>query len=88
MLKKIGDYIIPEWALPALINGDTSGLTGTEENNLECFINDLGDWENLVFVDKGEKFFSWRNDIDGLGAECFEVTIYGHPVQEGAHNEL
>ena len=84
MIQEINTYTIPAWALPALINGDTSGLTGGEEYALECFINDLGEWENLVFVDKGEPFFSWSNDVDGLGAECFEVTIYGHPAQEGA----
>ena len=84
MLQKIDSLKIPAWALPALINGDTSGLTGTEENALEVFLLDYEDWGGLVFDYQGEPFFSWSNDVDGLGGDVYEVTLYGHPAQEGA----
>ena len=80
MLKEIDTVRIPEWALCALINGDTSGLTGSEENNLEVFLLDYDEWEGLVFVDKGEPYFSWTNDVDHLGGNVYDVTIYGHPM--------
>jgi hypothetical protein len=85
MLKKIGDYIIPEWALPALINGDNSGLTDKEESALDEFLMQFEGFEGLVFVDSDTRFFCWTNDVDGLGAECFTVSIHGHTIKEGAH---
>ena len=81
MLIEIDTVPIPEYLLPALINGDTSELSGTEENDLEVFLMDYEDYEGLVFVDKGQPYFSWTNPVNGLGCTVIDVTIYGHKVE-------
>lgn len=78
MLIEIDTVKIPEWALPVLINGDSSGCTGTEENALEVFLLDYEDYDGLVFDYQGESYFSHDNSVDGLGGMVIDVTIYGH----------
>ena len=80
MIVEIETVKIPEWALPVLINGDSSGCTGTEENALEVFLLDYEEWEGLVFIDKGSPYFALTNPVDGLGGMVYDVTIYGHPM--------
>jgi hypothetical protein len=85
MIKHIDDVQIPAYLLPALINGDTTGLSGTEENDLEVFLLDYQDYDGLVFVDKGEPYFAWSNPVNGLGCTVIDVSIYGHAVEGANH---
>jgi uncharacterized protein (DUF3820 family) len=85
MLKKIDTYTVPEWALPYLIYGETDDLSGTEENDLEQFIMQFDDYEGLVFVDKGESYFNWTNDVNGVAGTVIDVTIYGHEIEGANH---
>lgn len=85
MLKHIDDVQIPEYLLPALINGDTSGLSGTEENDLEVFLLDYQDFEGLVFDYKGKPYFAWSNPVNGLGCTVIDVSIYGQEVEGVSH---
>ena len=85
MIKHIDDVQIPEYLLPALINGDTTGLSGTEENDLEVFLLDYQDYDGLVFVDKGEPYFAWSNPVNGLGCTVIDVSIYGHEIEGASH---
>ena len=80
MIQELDTLKLPAWALPALINGDTSGLTGNEEYMLEVFLLDYEDWEGLIFDCEEESYFSWTNDIDNKGGEVYDVTLYGHPM--------
>ena len=80
MIIAIDTVKIPEWALPVLINGDSSGCTGSEENALETFLLDYDDYDGLVFDYQGEPYFSHHNPIDGMGGMVYDVTIYGHPM--------
>ena len=88
MVHSIGTYQIPSWALPALINGDTSGLSDSEESALEDFVYELSDIRiddgarisGLIFNPLGDAYFSNRNDIDGLGGDVVEVEISGNFV--------
>lgn len=82
MIEEIDTVKIPAWALPILVNGDSSGCTGSEENALEVFLLDYEDYEGLVFEAQEESFFSWTNDVDGLGGEVFTVTILGHKSEK------
>ncbi len=69
---EIYDFIIPEYALCAIVNGDYEGLTGTEVSKVEYFIKQYGDTCSI----NGESFFSWHNDIDGnLGATCYDMQF-------------
>ena len=88
MIHSIGTYQIPVWALPVLINGDTSDLSGSEESALEDFVNELSDIRidddarisGLIFNPLGDAYFSNRNDVDGLGGDVIEVEISGNFV--------
>lgn len=82
MLIEIDTVKIPEWALPVLINGDSSACTGTEENVLETFLLDYEDYDGLVFDYQGESYFSHDNPVDGLGGMVIDVTIYGHKANQ------
>jgi hypothetical protein len=39
----LGTYQVPAWALPALINGDYSGLSDSEEQSIEDFASDFNE---------------------------------------------
>jgi hypothetical protein len=82
MIEHIDTYTLPTWTLPALINGDADDLSGTDENDLEVFLLEFEHYEGLVFEPKGEPFFSFKNDVSGLGDLCVEVDIYGHRATE------
>lgn len=81
MLEKIDTFKVPVWCLPVLINGDTSDLSGTEENQLEEFTMQFDSYEGLVFEPGAEEYFNWSNDIDGLGGTVVNLTVYGHPIE-------
>jgi hypothetical protein len=74
MIKHIDDVQIPEYLLPALINGDTSDLSGTEENDLKTFLLDYQDYEGLVFVDKGDFM---QAKLDRLGDKIANLKAQG-----------
>ena len=63
------DFIIPEWAVPALINNDFSGLTEEEIGKVESFVEKYGDTCSI----NGEHFFSWHNELE-TSDQC--VTIW------------
>lgn len=78
MTKQV-EFRLPTWALPALINGDFTGLTDEEERKVleftdECIQQYGNAWVILPSGDV-EVFFSTWNDIDACkGGEC--VTAY------------
>lgn len=73
------DYKIPTWALPALINGDYSGLTDEEEDMLIRFekqvIRDAGKPGHWG-VDDDEPYFSRNNDINRGGGDVVDAKYY------------
>ena len=85
----LGTYTVPAWALPALINGDYSGLSDSEEQAVQEFESDfleasrLGDeleslsgliYNPIDFV----PYFSNNNAIDGLGGDVYDVEVVGN----------
>jgi hypothetical protein len=80
-IQKIDTARIPVWALPALINGDTSDLHSAEESLLEDFINgyEADGCYGFVFETQGEPYFSKANDVDRtMAGEVYDVDIYAH----------
>lgn len=69
----VAKYCVPEWALSALIQGDDSGLEVEDQAAIADFFEreDLsnGHWSYC----SSESYFSWTNDIHGLGANCVDV---------------
>lgn len=64
-------YTLPEHWAPALINGDFSGLSDSEEQEIKEFCEGKGSCLNC----SEESFFKWRNDANNLGANCLEFTF-------------
>jgi hypothetical protein len=60
--------------LPALINGDYSGLTDQEEKELTAFIDSLPVTGHFDIVSE-ESYFK-RCKICELHANCYEVRLY------------
>lgn len=73
------EYKIPQWAVCALINGDYSGLSDEDEENLNAFTDSLpigGHWS----ISDDEPYFSWDNDVDCLGNNVYDM-VYMVPTE-------
>ena len=74
-------YIIPEFAIPYLVNGDKDILTETEILEIDRFLSVINPNRKYVVIGhiSEDSFFHWRNDIFGLvGATCYDVEIITH----------
>jgi len=76
------EYTICGHYLPAIINGDHSGLTDSEEAELNTFLDSIvgrlgGHWS----VNSEEPGFC-TDEVSGLMADCYECT-YNVPVTIG-----
>jgi hypothetical protein len=74
------DYIefhVPTYYLPYLVNGDCDGISIEEENELIEFQAEIRKmYPDGYLVEIGENsFFSYMNDINGLGADCVTYTV-------------
>ena len=74
-------YIIPEFAIPYLVNGDKDNLTDTEILEIDRFLSVINPNRKHVIIGhiSESSYFYWRNDIFGLiGANCYDVEIITH----------
>jgi hypothetical protein len=77
----LNEYIVPDWAMSALINGDYSGLSDEYEQKLEMFIKEVitqNGNANFMLGDvdgKDDLGFKHSNDIDNLGSNAYRVYI-------------
>lgn len=70
---------VPSWCLPYLVNGKTEGYSNEEIKKMDSFVsrfegelaNGLNAGDYCVPMDGQEPSFSWWNDVDEYGAECF-----------------
>ena len=81
------EFIIPDWAASALVNGDVSGLTDEDEVKIDNFINDIAmKHGNAQFIpaddDELDLGFKHTNDIDELGANCIKLILIPSPINE------
>lgn len=71
------EYTVPEWALSALFNGDTSGLEEDDEAAIAAFLEseklfeERGHWS--YDSEKNEPYFSHTNDIHNLGDNVVDI---------------
>lgn len=82
------EFTIPEWAVSALINGDTSGLEDEDVKKVESFVNNTSArYGNANFSlpsdDQLELGFCRTNDIDSLGSNCYKLLLRVDKVGEG-----
>ena len=78
-MKRLNDYyeftLAGHW-LPALINGDYSGLTDDESADLDAFMRPYYALEDMT-IDVASNFPDFTFDaISGDMAECYEVRFY------------
>jgi hypothetical protein len=75
------EYVVPNWSVPCLINGDFSGLNDEDEKSLDSFIEQVkNECGNAMFMlgDKSDDYgFSHRNDVDSYAGDV--TTLYIMP---------
>ena len=91
-ISDLMEYIVPDWALGALINGDYSGLSEEDEQKLEAFTDKVvarhGNAHFMIHAggeNDGNMGFRHSNDVDNLGSDCYKVLI--RPSKEKELNE-
>jgi hypothetical protein len=78
--NEIISFSIPDWAVPTLINGDSSGLSDEDEEKINSFVDEIeSKFGNANFMlsddDELELGFCYRNDIDNLGSNCMKLLL-------------
>jgi len=88
MDDNVYEYEVPDWALPTLINGDSSGISDEDEQKIERFINQVvNEVGNANFYGGSEEDglgFRRSNDIDNLGSEVYKVYVRKHTLDESS----
>ena len=83
METEVIEYTLPEWTLPALINGDLSGLANSEIDALDALHVDIDQYAgNRPFhwsIREEDPYFAPCNDLPGLhgneGSNVAEVDL-------------
>ena len=81
LINKYEDINFPSWALCALVNGDTTGLTEEEVKQVDSFeqecLNVVKSEGGTHFGQDttGESYFTHYPEF-GLACDCYEMTIY------------
>ena len=72
---------IPSYAMPYLINGDSSGINEDDIKVIDTWYQEYENmlWEGQSIVigmpEKDYPEFYWNPDFGGLGADCFTCMI-------------
>jgi hypothetical protein len=74
------DFVIPQWAVSALINGDESGLDEEDQKSLDSFvayvIKEYGNANfSLPSDDELELGFRHSNNINSYGTDCVKLLL-------------
>lgn len=77
LLEHVGEYWIPEWAMPYLINGDASGIDDTEAELADKWLAALGH-DRLAFEITGAEEELCVRPAFGLPGLCVTVQVYGY----------
>jgi hypothetical protein len=79
------EFVVPDWALPSLINGDDSGLNDEDIDKIDKFVSKTSEkYGNANFMLPSEEEmdlgFRRSNDIDNLGNDC--SLLYLRPTKK------
>lgn len=82
MIKEIGTYTIPAWAVPYLEYGQMDGLEHDENESVDWFMTELEKegFTAFSFEYAHEQEFSHQPEF-GLPCECYETRVFGHKIQ-------
>lgn len=68
----IHDFIIPDWAIPAIMDNDYSGLSAYQQSVITTHISKFGDSASI----NGKSFQCMNNDLTGVGpCVCYDVAF-------------
>lgn len=78
--KEILEFIIPEYAVSSLINGDDSGINDEDIEKIDKFVEEtVVEYGHANFSlpndDELELGFRTSNDIDNLGNNCYKLLL-------------
>ena len=80
--RKYVEYTLPTYAVYAIIYGDYTGLSDSEEKQIKDFL--MGEREKFntkalyVCGPTEEAYFAHHNDLNGLGGNVYDVKVYIH----------
>lgn len=88
MFARFENYRLPEWALPYLINGDDSGLTDEEIQEVDQYIQSQLTRAGVNYFDVSlpegsEPFFSHNNDIKNQGGTVYDCKVLVEILKPG-----
>jgi len=81
-------YEVPEWAIPALIDGDYSGLSDEDEKKIKRFtqrvVSEVGNANFMLGDMDGDDDLGFRrsNQIDNLGSNVFRLYVRKDSLDE------
>lgn len=75
------EYTIPDYFLPALINGDDTNLSDEEVAELDDFLKSIKSEGYWTIDDDQESYFSGSNDVNWIAGFVIDV-IWLQEVQE------
>jgi len=71
-IKDTYRYQFPAYALPALFNGDDSGMEQEDIDNLEAFLKRESYIDTWDCPDEAEPYFTWNPEF-GLACDCVDI---------------
>lgn len=77
MIKYWDTVILPTWAVLALVNGEP--LEDQDERKLDDWLAELerlGIKSPSFLIVEDEPHFTYSNELDDLGSDCYEVEVY------------
>jgi len=78
--KEVLEFIIPQWAVCALINGDLSGLDDQDIEKLKSFtdktIKKYGNADFMLGEESENSYFRWSNDILNEGDNVIKLYLF------------
>lgn len=97
MIKLIGTYEIPNWAIPYLVNGDSEGLSEEEIKAVDDFEKDLIQKYNAKYIDVdiavmneekyGNYYHTELNSFPAFGRAFGATATWMLPVWVGTDDE-
>lgn len=66
----------PAFLAPALVNGDTSGLSQSDLECLERFAESIAPWVVVGTANNSESYFTWSYPLYGGNADGGDVIEY------------
>ena len=75
------EFTLPIYWSTYLFNGDASGLSDGEQDEIDAFVDKESEGKTLTWTDVGEPWFAYSNDATSLGGDVAKYTAIIHVNQ-------